>query len=194
MPYGIYKHHPNQGFQKGNKLGFKKKYPSYNKGLPSEQQGHWKGGKIIDNGYILIKNNNHPFCNNKGYIQEHRLVMEKHIGRFLKPQERVHHKGIKYPIGSIENKQDNKIENLQLFANESEHQSIPHHGGNFIYKGRKNEYYREYYKTHNGKEYARKYRKTHDRKQYYREYYRKHNMIEYYRNYKKSHPKLTCEQ
>jgi len=193
---GVYKHHPNQGFQKGSKLGFKKGYIPYNKGLPSEQQGNWKGGRIIDeDGYILIKQNNHPFCDNKGYIREHRLIMEKHIGRLLKPEERIHHKGIKHPISSIENKQDNRIENLQLFANESEHErTVPHRYKTFVYSGRKKEYYREYYKTHNGKEYAQEYRRTHDRRQYAREYYRKHNMVEYYRNYKKTHPKLTYEQ
>ena len=140
MPTGVYKHKSHQGFQKG--------YIPYNKGLPSNQQGHWKGGKIIDkDGYILIKKRNHPFCDNKGYVREHRLVMEKMIGRYLKPIERVHHKGIKYPFNSIKNKQDNRPENLQLFANESEHESnIPHRYKKFIYKNRKKEYYREYRK------------------------------------------------
>jgi len=46
--------------------------------------------------------------------------MEKHLGRYLKPEECVHHKGIKYPIGSIENKQDNRIENLEL-SNRNRH-------------------------------------------------------------------------
>ena len=48
--------------------------------------------------------------------------MEKHLGRYLLPEERVHHKGIRYPINSIENKQDDKIDNLQLFPNEGKHQ------------------------------------------------------------------------
>ena len=47
--------------------------------------------------------------------------MEKIVGRFLKPEERVHHKGIHYPIHSRENKQDDSPENLQLFPNHSEH-------------------------------------------------------------------------
>jgi len=74
-----------------------------------------KGGHIIQNGYVFIKMSEHPFCNGSGYVAEHRLVMEKHLDRYLTKKERVHHKGIKYPIGSIKNKQDNRIENLQLF-------------------------------------------------------------------------------
>ena|SRR3990167_9417979 len=64
-------------------------------------------------GYILICNPKHPFSNNKGYVREHRLVMERHIGRYLNSNEVVHHKnGIK---------DDNRIENLELFPNISEH-------------------------------------------------------------------------
>jgi len=67
----------------------------------------WKGGKFKDgNGYIKIKMREHLFANSSGYVTEHRLVMEKKIGRFLKPYEMVHHKN------GIRN--DNRIENLQL--------------------------------------------------------------------------------
>jgi len=90
---------------------------------------NWKGGRAIDkDGYILIYKPEHPFCNCHGYIFEHRLVMEKMISRYLKPKERVHHKGIKYPIGSIENKQDNRPKNLQLFANNGEHAKFHNFG------------------------------------------------------------------
>lgn len=129
-------------FQIGNKFGFKKGYTPYNKNLPSNLQGHWKGGRIIEKEkYVLIKNNIHPYCNNKGYVREHRLVMEKLIGRYLKPEEVVHH------ING--DPADNRIDNLQLFANESEHEcSVPHRYGKFIYKNRKKEYYREYNKKY----------------------------------------------
>jgi hypothetical protein len=80
----------------------------------------WKGGKIISRGYVFIYMPEHPFAN-ECYIPEHRFVMEQMIGRYLKPEERVHHKGIEYPINSIKNKQDNRPENLQLFKNVWEH-------------------------------------------------------------------------
>ncbi|MBU1067552.1 hypothetical protein KKE60_07170, partial [Patescibacteria group bacterium] len=55
---------------------------------------------------------------NNGYVKEHRLVMAKRLGRNLHCWEIVHHKGTKYPIGTIENKQDNRLENLQLVSDE----------------------------------------------------------------------------
>jgi len=55
-------------------------------------------------------------------ICEHRLFMAIYLDRPLKPKEVVHHKGDKYPLGSIENRQDNRIENLRLFDNNGEHQ------------------------------------------------------------------------
>lgn len=67
----------------------------------------WKGGKHKSRGYILIWKPEHINCNNKGYVFEHRLIMEEHIGRTLLPTEVVHH------INHI--RDDNRIENLKLF-------------------------------------------------------------------------------
>lgn len=81
--------------------------------LNSNQKGannrYWKGGKIIDNfGYILVWCPYHPYANHLGYVKEHRLIMEKSIGRFLKKGEVVHH------INEIVS--DNRIENLKLMS------------------------------------------------------------------------------
>jgi len=83
-----------------------------------EKSPNWKGGKIKRYGYIFVRVNNHPFAI-RNYVREHRLVMEKHLGRYLTPEEVVHH------INGI--KTDNRIENLMLFANESEHQNYHSH-------------------------------------------------------------------
>ena len=82
-----------------------------------EKHPLWKGGKSNHSeGYIEILDRSHPFCNNKGYVLEHRLVMEKHLGRLLRRDELIHH------ING--NKRDNRLENLQLMTR-AEHQK--HH-------------------------------------------------------------------
>ena len=74
----------------------------------------WTGGRIHDkDGYVLVHLPSHPFSNRGGYVREHRLVMESMIGRYLHPQERVHHKNKVHS--------DNRPENLELFQNNQEH-------------------------------------------------------------------------
>ena len=76
----------------------------------------WKGGRFKTGlGYIQINNPTHPCAGKKGYVYEHRLVMENHIGRYLKPEEIIHH------VNGIVD--DNRIENLMLFANKAKHNS-----------------------------------------------------------------------
>ena len=73
--------------------------------VQGRDNGNWKGGKILRNGYIHIKVPSRPNANN-GYVPEHRLVMEKHMGRYLNTKECVHHKD--------GDRTNNAIENLQL--------------------------------------------------------------------------------
>jgi len=76
--------------------------------------GNWKGGKYRTNqGYIYKKAHGHPNTDRNNYVFEHRLVMEKHLGRYLTKKEMVHHINGK--------KDDNRLENLKLFQNQQEH-------------------------------------------------------------------------
>ena len=88
-----------------------KAHPKTNKG---ENHPRWKGGRTIDSyGYVLIHAPDHPYANNRGYIKEHRLVMEEILGRYLLPEEVVHHED--------EIKDNNEPENLRLFSSDKKH-------------------------------------------------------------------------
>lgn len=80
----------------------------------------WKGGRFYDSdGYVLVRiypnDFFYPMANKNGYVREHRLVVAQAFGRCLQKWEVVHHRGIKYPQGSKENRGDNRYpENLEL--------------------------------------------------------------------------------
>ena len=63
--------------------------------------------------YISIFAPNHPYCDKQGYVYEHRLAMESILGRYLRPEEIVHHKN--------HNTKDNRGDNLILFSCNGEH-------------------------------------------------------------------------
>lgn len=100
-----------------SKTKFKKGLKPWNDGIESpvrrEKHGMWKGGRIKRKGYIFLHRPDHPLCDSLGYVREHRLVMEEHLGRFLEPKEVVHH------VNEI--KDDNRLENLELFADNGKH-------------------------------------------------------------------------
>jgi hypothetical protein len=76
-----------------------------------------KGYVIFNTGYKGILVPDHPNSDSRGYVLEHRYVMEQKLGRHLQGAECVHH------ING--NRLDNRPENLQLFKNNSEH--MKHH-------------------------------------------------------------------
>lgn len=92
--------------------GIEHRFVNCNAGPKNHQ---WKGGSTINrDGYREIYCPNHPNRRkHTPYILEHRLVMEKMIGRYLLPNEVVHHKD--------GNKLNNAPENLQLFSENREH-------------------------------------------------------------------------
>ncbi len=73
-----------------------------------EKHPKWQGGIRHDKrGYILIKQE----TGNRGYKRQHRLIMEKYLGRKLEDWEWIHHKnGIK---------DDNRIENFAIVVAET---------------------------------------------------------------------------
>lgn len=74
-----------------------------------DKNPNWKGGKRIESGgYVEIYKPDHPDARVNGYIKEHKLVMEEHLGRYLFSNENIHHLN--------GDKTDNNLENLELWS------------------------------------------------------------------------------
>lgn len=87
-----------------------KKVGNYKKRGPDKN-----GTGCVWAGYRLFAGKNIKKFTGKNRISEHRLVMQKHIGRRLKSNEVVHHINF--------NKLDNRIENL-ILTNHREHRLL----------------------------------------------------------------------
>lgn len=90
----------------------------------------WNGGRTTTGNrgrYIAVKApSDYPFpdsVNRRGYIREHRMVMELHLGRALLPSEVVHHRN--------HDTRDNRVENLEIHAAHGEHMSEEWRSGTF---------------------------------------------------------------
>jgi len=110
----LYKEGKIKPYYLGKKLSesHKRKLGLYKRGKDNKS---WRGGISHLQGYIKIYNPKHPKAVGN-YVFEHRLVMENHIHRYLKPTEIVHHKN------GIRN--DNRIENLLLVTRKHHCQNI----------------------------------------------------------------------
>ena len=100
-----------------------------------KNSGNFKGYRQrTKDGYIWCRAVEHPFANHRGYVKEHRLVMEKHLGFILPKKFVVHH------LNGI--KDDNRIENLAVMT-VGAHSTLHGKMGRDMPKGPRNHKYKE---------------------------------------------------
>ena len=105
----------HKGMRNSPKTEFKKGKKHIQYGLKGEKHHNWNGGRTIIKDYVFIYSPKHHY-HKKNYVKEHRLVMEKYMGRYLSQKEVVHHRD--------ENKKNNHISNLFLFSDNKIHKKF----------------------------------------------------------------------
>jgi len=84
--------------------GLRKRYPQ---GRGGKDAANWRGGRRkLKSGYVYVYAPDHPNATKQGCVMEHRLLVEKHLGRYIESSEVVHHLN--------GDKTDNHIENLAV--------------------------------------------------------------------------------
>lgn len=86
--------------------------------LTRDSNPAWSGGRRKHKSgyvYVIVDEDDPMRCmaGRDPYVFEHRLVLARHLGRPLKPNETVHHRN--------GNRLDNRLENLELWATNHAH-------------------------------------------------------------------------
>ena len=100
----------------------------WNKGKYMEPSERKHRSFISTDGYNMVFDPNRYYESScfRGYIKEHRLVMETFLNRRLEKGEYIHHINL--------NKLDNRIENLLIYKSEREHHDLHNNLNKIVYQ------------------------------------------------------------
>lgn len=97
------------------------KFRSCSEAVSGERHYAWQGNNLrfTDvNGYVFVRApGGHPYADKRGYIREHRLIVEQKLGYYLPPRIIVHHLNGIYD--------DNRLGNLVAFDKKTHDNLIP---------------------------------------------------------------------